>query len=58
MQAAANLVQARRLAEGEILSPVWMVRTPSKKRVNLILIDDGKAVEEFLISIGLKERKW
>ena len=40
-----------------IYSPIWMVRGPSKKRVHLILIDDGKCVDDFLVAVGVKEEE-
>jgi|GEM_PF-2511608 len=57
VQDAASLVEARRLGEGEVFSPLWMVRNPSNKRCHLILIDDGKCVDDFLVAVGAKEEE-
>lgn len=57
VQAAATLGESGRLGAGEVFSPLWMVRGPSKKRCHLILIDDGKCVDEFLVAVGAKEEE-
>lgn len=57
IQAAASCCETGRLGPSGIYSPLWLIRNPSKKRCHLILIEDGKCVDEFLVAVGVKEEK-
>jgi hypothetical protein len=54
-QVASSYVDNGLLGKDKILSPLWIIRNPSRKRAHLVLIDDPSSMEKFLVAIGAKE---
>ena len=57
VQAAATLQQTGRVGATGIYSPFWVVRNPSRKRANVVLLDDGKSLDQLLYVAGAKSRE-
>jgi len=57
LQAAATYKEAGVLGEAGFYSPFWVIRTPSKKRAHVVLLDDGKSLDNLLIIAGAKSRE-
>ena len=54
-QAAGSYVNNGLLGKDQIISPLWIIRNPSRKRAHLVLIEEAKSLEAFLVAIGAKE---
>jgi hypothetical protein len=54
-QVALDYVNNGLLGKDKILSPLWIIRNPSRKRAHLVLIDEPASMEKFLVAIGAKE---
>jgi hypothetical protein len=57
LQAAATLRQSGVLGTAGMYSPFWVVRNPSRKRANVVLLDDGKSLDQLLYVAGAKSRE-
>lgn len=57
MQTVARLKETGVLGATGLYSPFWVIRTPSVKRAHVVLLDDGKSLDNLLIIAGAKSRE-